>query len=85
MFVGNKVQNAYVDVKCKITGEPVPEPQPQQEPPKQEEGNPEQNNIPTTMAENVNNPPQEGEVPTTIASTETLDNQQNQENPYPQV
>ena len=85
VFVGNKVQNAYVDVKCKITGESVPQQQPQQEPPK-EEGNPEQNfTAPTTMAENVNSQPREGEVPTTIASTETLDNQQNQENPYPQI
>ena len=60
-FVGTKIKETYVETKSKITGEQPP--QPQQQP----EGNPQDQNL--VQQEN-------GEVPTTTATTETLDNQQ---------
>ena len=77
VFVGNKVQATYVDVKCKITGEKPPEPQPQAEGNPQEQ-NPVQNengSVPTTTAETINNQP--SEAPTNLASNESMDNQPN--------
>ena len=77
VFVGNKVQSAYIDAKCKITGEEPPKPQPQAEENPQDQ-NPVQNengSAPTTTAETINNQP--SEVPTTFASNESMDNQQN--------
>ena len=77
VFVGNKVQATYVDVKCKITGEKPPEPQPQAEGNPQEQ-NPVQNgngSVPTTTAETINNQP--SEAPTNLASNESIDNQPN--------
>ena len=71
-FVGTKIKDTYVVTKSKITGEQPP--QPQQQP----EGNPQDQNL--VQQEN-------GQPPTTTATTETLDNQQNQnqDNPYPQI
>ena len=77
VFVGNKVQSTYVDVKCKITGEQPPQPQPEAEinPQVQNLVQNENGSAPTTTAETISSQP--SEAPTTIASNETMDNQQN--------